>query len=121
MGGWELVAGLAWLVPVSILSTYANSSFLAAVHSPLAHTVVRFWGSLALGLAWNWLGAAREALPLRGAGKRNAATLAPRFALPAALLLGANLSNSVALQASGVTLACVAGSRRSGAAFSLSR
>lgn len=104
-GGAALAAGLAWLVPVSVLSTYANSAFLSAVGSPLAHTVVRFWGSLVLGAAWNGLGARHAALQLRGGGARSAAALAPRFALPAALLLGANLLNSVALQASGVTLA----------------
>ncbi len=104
-GGLALAAGLAWLGPVTVLSTYANSAFLSAVGSPLAHTVVRFWGSLALGAAWNGLGARNAALELRGGGPRSASALAPRFASPAALLLGANLLNSVALQASGVTLA----------------
>ena len=96
-----LCLGVTWFLSSALLSTYANTAFLIAFGDPLAHTLVRFAGSAFIGLATN----ARATKDYLSVGDLQ--RLLRDFRAPAFCLLVANGMNSVALQASGITLCYV--------------
>ena len=99
----EVVAlGSAWFLTSAVLSTYANMAFLLQFRDPLLHTLVRFGGSAAMGLAANRACGAADCLSFF-----DLLRLAREFRAPAVCLLLANGANSVALQFSGITLCYV--------------
>lgn len=95
-----LVIGFLWFASSAVVSTYANTKFLKEFDSPLAHTVVRFACS-------SFIGFLTAVLQPDGLAPLRTLSLMWALRLPAALLLVANLLNSVALQLSGITLCYV--------------
>lgn len=91
--------GLLWFLSSSLISTWANTSFLRAFRHPLLHNFVRFSGSAGLGLVGFYL---RKGLSLQ-----SLLALMASVAIPATLLFVANYSNSVSLSLAGITLTYV--------------
>jgi solute carrier family 35, member E1 len=94
-----IVTGFLWFIPASLLSTWANTTFLLAFKDPVLHTLIRFWGSAIIGTS---------TLVGSGTVKPNEVfKVVKDVAVPAALLWVANYANSMALQESGITLTYV--------------
>jgi len=91
--------GLLWFLSSSLISTWANTSFLNSFRHPLLHNFVRFSGSAGLGLVGFYL---RKSISLY-----SLFTIMVSVAIPATLLFIANYSNSVSLSLAGITLTYV--------------
>lgn len=93
-----LVAG-AWFLSSSLLSTWANTSYVNYFHDALLHTFVRFLGSAILG--------GFTLLISRQVQLGDIPKLVYNVSVPAVLLWVANYANSIALQKAGITLTYV--------------
>jgi len=99
----EIVAvGLTWFAVSAFLSTYSNTQFLKDFDSPYLLTLVRFFGSAAIGFGANFVDKSQEQLTRRDFPK-----LWVNFTVPALMLLAANYANSISLSLSGITLTYV--------------
>jgi len=97
-----VVIGSAWFCTSALMSTYANTAFLEQFDAPYLLTTLRFTGSTAIGVAANTFDTSKSHLTwakLKSHWKL--------FGPSALLLLGANLTNSVSLQLTGITLTYV--------------
>ena len=94
-----VVIGSAWFLSSSLLSTWANTTYLNEFKDPMLHTLIRFIGSAFIGTV---------TLLLTGEIKLNEIIiLIYELSQPAILLWLANYSNSLALQDAGITLTYV--------------
>lgn len=94
-----VVTGFLWFIPASLLSTWANTTFLLTFKDPVLHTLVRFFGSAIIGTS-TLIG---TCVVMPG----EVLKVVNDVLVPAVLLWLANYANSIALQESGITLTYV--------------